>query len=158
MRNVLKLAGVLAMAGLSLTAADPFLGAWKLDVGKSRTNAKTPPPPPKSLVATIAQQGDERRVSTEVTLANGTTQKVEHVYKCDGQDYPRFKGAAPGDTMSCSRIDEFTEENTSKRDGKVTIFARRVVSPDGQTMTSTATGKGADGTVVETVSVYEKLP
>lgn len=106
----------------------------------------------------MAQQGDERKLSTELTLANGATQKVEHVYRCDGQDYPRFKGAAPGDTMSCSRIDEFTEEGTFKRDGKITISTRRVISPDGQTMTSTSKAKDKDGSVVETVSVYEKMP
>jgi hypothetical protein len=157
MRNVLKLSYLLVMAALSLTAADPFLGSWKLDAGKSRSNLKNPPPPFKSLVVTYTRQGEDLKVTSDLTLPDGKTRTVEHVWRYDGKDYPRYPGAAPGDTVTTTRIDKFTEESAFKKDGNVTITTRRVVSPDGQTMTATAKSKAADGSVVETVTVYEKL-
>src|SRR5512146_1453087 len=98
MKNLLKLMCLMTLAALSLAAADPFLGVWKLNLGKSRTMAKNPPPPPKSLVATYARQGEDIKVSTELTLADGTKRNVEHLFRCDGKDYPR---AAPGETETC---------------------------------------------------------
>ena len=107
---------------------------------------------------TYSQQGEDLKVTTVLTLVNGQKRSLERVMTCDGKDHPRYEGAAPGDTITCSRPDEFTEETALKRDGKVTISTRNVVSPDGQTMTATAKAKGADGVVVETVSVYGKVP
>jgi hypothetical protein len=157
MRNVLELSCLVVMAAASLPAADPFLGSWKLNPGKSKSNLNNSPPP-KSLVLTYARQGEGLTVTVNLTLADGKTRTLEHVVRYDGKDHPRYTGAAPGDTVANTRTGEFTEESVFKKDGVVTITTRRLVSPDGQTMTATAKSSAADGSVVETVTVYEKLP
>ena len=95
MQNVLKLTCLVALAGLGLAAAEPFLGSWRLDPGKSRTSAKNPPPQPKSLVATYARQGEDTKLSIDLTLADGTKRSVEHVFRCDGTTTRGTPGRRP---------------------------------------------------------------
>ncbi len=157
MRNNIILACLVFFAAAAgLHAADPFAGAWKLNVEKSRTNMKNPPPPPKSLVVVYAPEGDHTRVTSQVTLPDGTTRTIEHMVYYDGKDHPRFTGAPAGDTLASTRIDQFTEENVQKKDGKVVLTTRRVVAADGRTLTATATFEGPGGEPLETVSVYDK--
>jgi hypothetical protein len=157
MRNVILSSCIVAFAAAtSLFGADPFVGTWKLNIERSRTNMKTPPPPPKSLVVTYAPAGEGMKVTSEVTLPDGQTRKVEHIVYYDGKDQPRFTGAPEGDTMSCTRTDGFTEESVQKRDGKVTVTTRRTVSPDGKTMTATSRSEGPGSEKVEIVSVYDR--
>jgi hypothetical protein len=157
MRNAIIVSCLLALpAAASLFGADPFVGSWKLNAGKSRTTLKTPPPPPRSLVVTYAPAAEGMTVTTEVTLPDGATRRMEHIVYYDGKDHPRFTGAPEGDTMSSTRMDEFTEESVQKKDGKAVVTTRRVVSTDGRIMTATAKFTDRDGAEAETVSVYER--
>ena len=49
-------------------APDPLVGTWHLNVQKSKYS---PGPPPKSVVLTFAQAGQEWKTSSEVTPAEG---------------------------------------------------------------------------------------
>lgn len=157
MRNFIILSCSLLLTAAGLRAADPFAGSWKLNVEKSRTTMTNPPPPPKSLVVVYAPDGDKTKVTSQVTLPDGTVRAMEHIVYYDGKDHPRFTGAREGDTLTSTRIDEFTEESVQKKDGKAVVTTRRVVSADGKTMTATAKSTGPAGEPVETVSVYDKL-
>lgn len=148
---------VLAFAlPLLAVAADPFTGTWKLNIEESRATGANLPPPPKSLLVTYSGEGQALKMTVRVTMANGVERTIEHAVPNDGKDHPRFTGAPEGETMSSRRLDDYTEESIQKKDGRVTITTRRVVSRDGKRMTATARSTGPDGKVVETLSVYDK--
>jgi hypothetical protein len=54
--------------------------------------------------------------------------------KFDGKDYP-VKGAAPGTTISLSKVNERAIDQTSKQNGKIVEVTHMTVSADGKTMT-----------------------
>jgi len=78
----------------------------------------------------------------------------ETAYKFDGKDYP-LKGSPLADTISAKRINERTGESVWKKDGKVILTTRTVISADGKTLNLTRTGKDAQGRTVDDVMVYE---
>jgi hypothetical protein len=139
-----------------LLAADPFTGTWKLNWQESRTSESNPPPPPRQVLVTYSGEGQAMKVIVQVTLANGVERTIEHAVPNDGKEHSRYVGAPEGETMTSRRIDSFTEESVQKKDGRITVVTRRSVSPDGKRMTATARSSGADGTSIETVSVYDK--
>jgi hypothetical protein len=57
---------------------------------------------------------------------------------------------------SAKLVDPFTSEIARKRGGKVVQTATFVVSKDGRVITITAKGTNADGTRVNTVTVWDK--
>ncbi len=146
----------LAVIPAVLLAGDAFTGTWKLNLEKSRTTGAKPAQPPKSVLVTYSGEGAALKATVRVTGADGVERVIEHAVPNDGKEHPRFTGAPAGDTMTSRRIDEFTEESVQKKDGRVTITTRRVVSRDGKTMTATARSTGPDGGTVETVSVYDR--
>jgi len=73
----------------------------------------------------------------------------------DGNDYP-IKGSPVANTVTLKRIDARTTERFDKKDGHVMLVYRRVVSPDGKTMTVTIEGVNAQGQKVNNVVVFEK--
>jgi hypothetical protein len=73
----------------------------------------------------------------------------------DGKDYP-VTGDAASDVRSYKRIDDRTLEFTGKKEAKVTITGRVVVSADGKTRTVTVSGTDAKGNKTSTTSVYDK--
>jgi len=54
--------------------------------------------------------------------------------KFDGKDYP-VKGATPSTTVSLTKVNERTIDQTTKQDGKIMSVAHMTVSDDGKTMT-----------------------
>ena len=66
-----------------------------------------------------------------LTMTDGTGDS--YTAKFDGNDYP-YKGDPGITTVSLTKIDANTFEETDKRDGKVIFVARMSVSPDGHTM------------------------
>jgi hypothetical protein len=54
--------------------------------------------------------------------------------KFDGKDYP-VKGAAPGTTVSLSKVNERAIDQTNKQNGKIVAVTHMTVSADGKTMT-----------------------
>jgi len=60
--------------------------------------------------------------------------------KFDGKDYP-VKGAAPGNTVSLTKVNKRSIDQTRKRDGKITSVDHMTVSADGKTMTTKSENK-----------------
>ena len=52
-----------------VSAADPFVGVWKVDVAKSLYRTGTPP---KSMTVTITESGNDEDTTVAVTTADGT--------------------------------------------------------------------------------------
>jgi hypothetical protein len=146
-----RILGMLAL-GLTLWAADPAIGTWKLNVAKSKYS---PGPVPKSATTTYEESGDGIKRTGESVDADGKTTAMAYSAKYDGKDYP-VTGSDAYDAITIKRINDRTSEATLKKSGKVVSTARRAVSADGKMMTITITGTDAKGQKMKNTAVYEK--
>jgi len=132
-------------------AADPNLGTWKLNEGKSKIAAGLP----KNTTVTYDAAGDGIKATVEGVDGQGKPTHTEWTGKYDGKDYP-VTGDPTSDTRSLKKINARTLELTAKKDGKVTITGRIVVAADGKSRTLTANWTDAMGKKAKSVAVYDK--
>ena len=144
------LVGVLTAS--SLWAADASIGTWKLNVAKS-TFRPGPPPVAETRIYKAQPAGVKTTVTTMWADRMSTT--VEYPANYDGKDYP-VSGSRDVDAVALSRMDDHTSAATLKHAGKEIGVARRVVSPDGKTMTISYKGINTRGDQVDNVAVYDK--
>jgi hypothetical protein len=133
-------------------AANPNLGTWKLNLGKS---TYSPGPAPKSATLTIEAHDGGIKYTSHGENAQGAPIHVEFTAKYDGQDNP-VTGSPDFNSIALKRIDAQTIEATIKKDGMVMGTSRTVISHDGQTRTLTSKGKNAAGQEVNNLVVYDK--
>src|SRR6266700_8025455 len=118
-------------AGAACFAADdPQMGTWKLNEGKS----KLIPGEGKNTTVVYEAADDQVKVTVDGTDKDGKPTHNEWTGKFDGNDYP-VTGDPNTDTRSYKKIDGRTLALTGKKDGKVVITGRIVVSADGMTLT-----------------------
>jgi len=149
--KVAKLLGILAL-GMTLWAADPAIGTWKLNAAKSKY---TPGPAPKSATITYQETADGIKRTGESVDADGKTASFEYTAKFDGKDYP-VTGSDLYDAITLKRINDQTAEATLKKSGKAVSHARRTISKDGKVMTLTMSGTNPKGQKMHNVAVYDK--
>jgi len=140
------------IVSVSAQTSDPRVGAWKLNVAKSKFSRG---PPPQSNTLKVEASGQGEKVTTEGINAEGGRTATQYTANYDGKDYP-LTGSQIANTVSLKRIDARTTERTDKKDGKVVMTLTRVVSQDGKTMTVTAKGTNAQGQTVNNVAFWEK--
>jgi endonuclease YncB( thermonuclease family) len=141
----------LAIAAVCFAADDPMMGTWKLNEAKS----KIAPGAPKNMTVTYAAAGDQIKVTVDGTDADGKPAHSEWTGKFDGKDYP-VTGDATADMRSYKKEGKDALELTNKKDGKVTVSGKVVVSADGKTRTVTLNGTDAKGAKVTSTAVYDK--
>jgi len=95
------------------------------------------------------------KVTGDGVGANGKPMHVEWSGKFDGKDYP-VTGDPNGDTRSYRRVNDRTLEVTIKKNGKVTVTARTVVSADGKSRTARVSGTTPKGKRFKNTAVYDK--
>jgi hypothetical protein len=83
------------------------------------------------------------------------TTTVEYPANYDGKDYP-VEGSRDVDAVVLTRMDDFTSAATLKHAGKEIGVARRVVAPDGKSMTISYKGVNTRGDLVDNVAVYDR--
>ena len=127
------------------------MGTWKLNEAKS----KPAPGMGKNNTVIYAAAGDNVKVTVDGTDKDGKATHNEWTGKFDGKDYP-VTGDPTSDTRSYKTAGENTLEMTIKKDGKVTMTGRIVVSADGKSRTVTTSGTDASGKKVEGMGVYDK--
>jgi hypothetical protein len=132
-------------------AANPNMGTWKLNEGKS----KIPPMAPKNNVVVYEAAGDNVKVTVDGTDGDGKAFRSEWTGKLDGKDYP-LTGDATADARSYKKIDDHTTELSNKKDGKVTTAGRIVVSADGKSRTLSVSGTDSMGKKYKYIAVYDK--
>ncbi len=139
------------VAGAMCLAADnPQMGTWKLNEAKSKLA-----PGPKNTTVIYEAAGDQVKVTVEGVDAEGKPTHNEWTGKFDSKDYP-VTGDPTSDTRSYKQIDDHTLELTVKKDGKVTVTGKVVVSADGKSRTVSTSGTDAKGGKVKNTSVYDK--
>lgn len=141
---------LVVLSACALFAGDPFLGTWKCNFEKSRTNDPNPPPRPETMIMRYEPVEGGFRITSEAIWSDGQKRRVEHIVIHDGKERPRAGDSPPGDVVICRRPDRYTEELVYKRDAKIVSTITRVVSHDGKTLTySYAEAPG-------TVLIYDK--
>lgn len=151
-RRVSLLAVAVCFAATLSFASDPYAGTWKLNEGKS----KFAPNAAKNQTVTYETSGDNVKVTIDGTDASGKAVHNEWTGKFDGKDYPVTGDTSSGDARSYKKVNDHTMSFTVKKDGKVVMTGRIVVSADGKTRTVTTTATGADGKKASTTAVYDK--
>jgi hypothetical protein len=141
----------LVVAGLALAAADAFMGTWKMNEAKSKVSAGLP----KNSTVTYEAAGDSIKVTIDGTDAAGKPIHNEWTGKFDGKDYP-VTGDTTSDARAVKTVDDHNLTFSVKKDGKVVITGKIVLSADGKTRTVTTTGTDSKGKKVTTVAVYDK--
>ena len=143
---------VVLVSGSAATAADNWVGTWKLTVAKSKYS---PGPAPQSQTLKFEATPDGIKLTSDGVDADGKPMHSEYTAKFDGTDAP-WTGNPNADTAAPKRIDAKRYRNTWKKDGKVTVTANAVVSRYGKTLTITQTGTDAEGRAVNTIAVYDR--
>lgn len=143
---------VTCWAGLTLCFAEnPNMGNWKLNEAKSKFS----PGATKNNTVVVEAAGDNVKVTIDGVDGQGKSIHAEWTGKFDGKDYP-LTGDPTWDSRSYKKINDNTTEIASKKDGKVTMTGRIVVSADGKTRTVTTSGTDAMGMKVHNTAVYDK--
>ena len=132
-------------------ASDANLGTWKLNEAKS----KFPAGAAKNTTVVYEVADDSVKVTVDGTDAEGKATHNEWTGKFDGKDYP-LAGDPSADTRTYKKINDRTTELTNKKDGKVTLSGRIVISADGKSRTITVSGTDAKGNKIKYTAVYDK--
>src|SRR6185295_10212275 len=120
-------------AAMTLSAADPFLGTWKMNPAKSKY---TPGPAPKSVTMNYRQDGDWIVGKNDTVGADDKPTTTNIRYKRDGKAYPYQNPTAGTGTIAVKAIDANTIQATIKI-GTATTTLRTTVSKDGKSFTRT---------------------
>jgi hypothetical protein len=113
-----------------------WLGTWRLDVARSDFGPGGPPY--KRGTRRIEQAGDAGFTIVDEQVRNrGGILHLEWTGKLDGQDYP-VQGAETALTVAYRCDDERDCDLVQKIDGHVVATARVTISPDGRTLTTSA--------------------
>jgi hypothetical protein len=139
------------VAGAVCFASDVQMGTWKLN----ETKSKLAPGAPKNNTVVLEIAGDSVKVTVDGTDRDGKPAHNEWTGKFDGKDYP-VTGDPDSDARSYKKIDDRRSELTLKKDGKITVTGRIVVSADGKTRTVTTSGTDPQGKKFKSTSVYDK--
>ena len=148
---------ILLALGLSLFLAPVCfaqnlnIGTWKLNEAKSKIAAGAV----KNHTVVYEAVGDQIKVTVDGTDGAGNAVHNEWTGKFDGKDYP-LVGDPTADSRAYRKQGARTLLMTVKKDGKVTINGRIVVTANGKSRTVTTYGTDANGKRFRTTAVYDK--
>ncbi len=157
MRKILTMALFVLATTLTVSAggADNSLGTWKANIAKSKY---TPAPwPVKSLTVTREAAPGGVKVTNNGTRTDGSAINSTYTAKYDGSSSEVTGEGSPYDSMSVKQGDAntFTYEAKNSKT-KYRASGRIVISGDGKTMTTTASGVDATGKPMTLKLVYDK--
>ena len=132
-------------------ADDPQMGTWKLNEAKS----KFAPGVPKNHTVVYETAGDNVKITVDGTDKDGKSTHNEWTGKFDGKDYP-VTGDPSSDMRSYQKVGDRVLKMTIKKDGKVTITGRIIVSADGKSRIVSTSEPGAKGKSPTNRAVYDK--
>jgi hypothetical protein len=150
-RTILLTVAVCLIAVAVSFAGNPNIGVWKLNEAKSKFPANAV----KNNTVAYEADGDSIKVTVDGVDAAGKPIHNEWTGKFDGKQYP-LTGDHTADTRSYKMVDEHTTELTNKKDGKVTLSGRIVISADGKSRTITVSGTDAEGKKLKYSAAYDK--
>lgn len=146
------LVGVIDVQMAAAADADPIVGTWKLNPGKSTFKSG---PAITSQTRTYSQSGDEITLEMKSVGADGKETSTHTTYHLDGKSYP-VTGSPDYDNLIGKQLNSHTAQFTLKKGNKVIGRTTRTVSKDGKKLTSTSHETLASGDKSENVLVFEK--
>lgn len=152
--KAVALALVLIAYSSPASAADPFVGTYKLNPARSATTGGQVPP---ELTLTIAEEGANLLITTSAKAADGSP------FAADVLTVPKSGGTmkAPAgeqnyDSTVVSRKDANTIDLVALQKGKERTRVKFALSRDGKTLTRSFTSTNAQGRPVNGTSVLER--
>src|SRR6266850_6594227 len=121
---LLTLAALFVGATVCL-AQSPQMGTWKLNEAKSKFS----PGATKNNTVVYEAAGDSVKVTVDGVDGEGNPSHSEWTGMFDGKFYP-VTGDATSDMRAYRKINNRTLTLTGKKDGKVTLTGRIMVSPN----------------------------
>jgi len=150
-RTIVMTVVVCLVAGAMCFADDVQMGTWKLNEAKSKFAAGAP----KNTTVVYEAAGDKVKVTVDGVDGAGKPTHNEWTGSFDGKDYP-VTGDPTSDTRAYKKVDDHTLELTGKKDGKVTVTGKIVVSADGKSRTVSTSGTDSTGKKMKNTAVYDK--
>jgi hypothetical protein len=154
MKRAILVAGLLVptVPQFALAQNQKFVGAWKVDVAKSKYE---PGAAPKNETLRFEPVGDGFKVSLDGVNQQGPYHS-EATGAFDGVDVPVVANPArqAAFAYAFTRVDDHTWDIAIKVNGARRLSVHNVVSDDGKTMRSTSTV--TDRGVINQVVIYEK--
>ena len=133
-------------------ADDPQMGTWKLNEAKSKFAHGGP----KNHTVVYEVTGDNVKITVDGTDKDGKSTHDEWTGKFDGKDYP-VTGDPASDMRSYQKVGDRVLKMKIKKDGKVTITGRIIVSADGKSRVVSTSEAGAEkGKGPRNRAVYDK--
>jgi hypothetical protein len=148
---------LLACYGIGASAADPFVGTWKLNKEKTTSDRAAL----KEFLQTMESGGpNELIVRVKSTDAGGKITTFQNILHFDGKGYAAISSATgkvlPKYTTVSTRIDDRHYRNVSYKNSKQFQMTESAISADGRTRTNTIKGLGLNGAPINEVDVYDK--
>lgn len=152
MTSLLKTIAMTIAVGVTVWAADPFVGTWKLNPERSKLMAGQRAEA-STMICEVAE-GGYRFTSSNPSIPTA-------VYRLDGKTYPapknaRFAQGLGANEWSSRRLSANAIEATYFRTREPVGTIRREVSSDGRTFTSTHDGIRPSGEKVAYTNVFDK--
>jgi len=157
MRKVFSLALFTLAVSTTVCAwgADNSLGTWKANIAKTKY---TPAPwPVQSLTVTREAADGGVKVTNSGMRTDGSAINASYTAKYDGSPAEVTGEGSPYDSISVKQGDAntFTYEAKNSKT-KYRVSGRIVISKDGKTMTTIASGVDPDGKPLTLKLVYDK--
>jgi hypothetical protein len=133
-----------------VAAQDPAVGTWRLVLQKSKYY---PGPAPQSETRTYEADGDFLKCTIRRVDGKGRAETIAYKANYDNP-YP-VTGSPDYDAIKMTRIDDRVAESVLSHAGRVFGVARRVLSPDGATMTITLRREAE--VLTNNVAFYERV-
>ena len=133
-------------------AESPFEGTWKSNPSKSQLGNSGMS---GNAVVRIESTAAGLTVSVQSTDAQGQPVRFSYDVPFDGKA-ATVSGAPNIDSISAHRVNANTITVTGSKAGQKVYTDRRVVSPDGKTMTITRDGTNPQGQPMHVVLVFDK--
>jgi len=145
---------LLLTASAATFAANPLIGTWKLNEGKS----KFAPGAAKNTTVTYAPaKGDMIKCTVDGVDKDGKPIHWTWVGKFDGQPY-KIKGSPSFDTLTYKPVNDRTNKTTAMKDGKMVMTGTSMVAKDGKSRSVILTGTDAKGKKFTDTTYYDKQP
>jgi len=144
---------VLIALSAAASAADPFVGKYRLNPAKTATTGGQTPP---DMTLTISEDGSNLLISTAARSADGSPipSDVLTVPKSGGT--VKAPQGASYDSTRVSRVDASTIDLVATQNGKERTRVKFALSKDGRTLTRSFTSTNAQGRLVTGTSVLER--
>lgn len=128
------------------------MGKWVLDPEFAEYEVGQPP---RSGTYLIEAADEQLRFTIDWVAADGGQHHLVILATPDGHEYP-YDDPQVADAIIYTRIDEYTLDSATKKDGAITNYTRRMVNPAGDLMQIEQSGALPDGSAFTNRSLYRK--